>query len=106
MIKPKHDKDGGSNKGNGKDNSSGGKDKPGAKTLIVGRDGDTVKMENGQEFVYKNQFAGWFYDDPKDPFNNGAKAQSYTPGLNETWDYTKDLIRGCVASPPVPLCHP
>lgn len=33
-------------------------------------------------------------DDPRDPFNNGARAQSFTPALNESWDYSKDQIRG------------
>ena len=33
-------------------------------------------------------------DDPRDPFNNGARAQSFTPALNETWDYINDQIRG------------
>ena len=33
-------------------------------------------------------------DDPRDPFNNGARAQSFTPALNESWDYFNDQIRG------------
>ena len=33
-------------------------------------------------------------DDPRDPFNNGARAQSFTPALNESWNYSNDQIRG------------
>ena len=33
-------------------------------------------------------------DDPRDPYNSGARAQSFVPALNETWDYTRDQIRG------------
>ena len=33
-------------------------------------------------------------DDPRDPFNNSARAQSFTPALNEPWDYFNDQIRG------------
>lgn len=37
---------------------------------------------------------GYWYYDPKDPFNNGAKAQSYTPALNETWDWNNNRVYG------------
>ena len=33
-------------------------------------------------------------EDPTDPFNNGARSQSFTPALNETWDYSNTEIRG------------
>lgn len=33
-------------------------------------------------------------DDPTDPYNNSARAQSFTPALNEPWDYSTDQIRG------------
>ncbi len=37
-------------------------------------------------------FVGVF--NPKDPYNSGARAQSFTPALNETWDYVNNQIRG------------
>ena len=33
-------------------------------------------------------------DDPTNPYNNSAQAQSFTPPLSEPWDYGKDQIRG------------
>jgi glucan 1,3-beta-glucosidase len=32
--------------------------------------------------------------DPEDPFNDDAQANSWTPPLNASWDYSKDRIYG------------
>lgn len=65
-----------------------------SKTLITGGDGSKVTMDNGTTFTYTNKFGGSWYYDPQDPFNNGAKAQSWSPALNETFNYGVDPIRG------------
>ena len=62
----------------------------------TGGDGSTVTMEDGSTFVYRNSFGGFWIDDPNDPFNNGARPQSWSPALNETFRYGIDQIRGCV----------
>lgn len=59
-----------------------------------GGDGSEITAEDGSKFTYKNSFGGTWYFDASDPYNNGAKAQSYTPGLNETFDYSTDRIHG------------
>jgi len=51
-------------------------------------------MEDGTTFTYKNPFGGTWYWDPNDPFNNTAQAQSWTPALNEPFNYGIDHIRG------------
>ncbi|KAG8945354.1 hypothetical protein FRC04_000889 [Tulasnella sp. 424] len=61
---------------------------------VTGGDGTTIKTENGTTFTYVNKFGGTWYDDPNDPYNNNAQAQSWTPPLNTSWDYENDLIRG------------
>jgi glucan 1,3-beta-glucosidase len=86
-------------------------DQPNGKT--TGGDGSIVFTANGN-FTYKNPFGGFWVYDPKDPFNNGAKAQvrthggpapwhlltpalnrqSWTPALNETWKWGRDTIEG------------
>ncbi len=33
-------------------------------------------------------------DDPTNPYNNSARPNSWTPALNEPWDYSKDKIYG------------
>ena len=33
-------------------------------------------------------------DDPTNPFNNSARAQSFSKSLAEPWDYSTDQIRG------------
>lgn len=33
-------------------------------------------------------------DDPLNPYNNSAQAQSYTPPLNQPWDYSTDRVQG------------
>ena len=64
---------------------------------ITGGDGSTVTMDDGTTFVYHNPFGGYWYYDPNDPFNNGARAQSWSPALNETFNYGTDIIRGQVS---------
>lgn len=54
-------------------------------TGSIGRNGTIVTMENGQTFTYINNYGGYFVDTP---YDDSAKAQSYTPALNESWDYT------------------
>ncbi|KAK7685287.1 hypothetical protein QCA50_011650 [Cerrena zonata] len=61
---------------------------------ITGGDGSVIKTADGTTFTYKNPFGGFWIDDPRDPYNSGARAQSFVPSLNETWDYTRDQIRG------------
>jgi glucan 1,3-beta-glucosidase len=75
--------------------------KPSASAVAVtGGDGTLITMEDGTTFTYKNPFGGYWYWDENDPFNNGAKAQSWTPALNETFQYGVDKIRGYVSSHP------
>ncbi|KAH9050687.1 glycoside hydrolase [Lactarius hengduanensis] len=62
--------------------------------VVTGGDGSTVTMDDGTTFIYRNSFGGYWYYDPNDPFNNGARAQSWSPALNETFNYGSDLIRG------------
>jgi len=61
---------------------------------ITGGDRSTVTMEDGTTFVYRNSFGGFWVEDPNDPFNDGARPQSWSPALNETFRYGVDLIRG------------
>jgi glucan 1,3-beta-glucosidase len=65
-------------------------------SLITGGDGSTVTMDDGTTFTYSNSFGGTWYYDPNDPFNNAAQAQSWTPALNQTFNYGTDRIRGYV----------
>ncbi|KAF9513357.1 glycoside hydrolase family 5 protein [Hydnum rufescens UP504] len=51
-------------------------------------------MEDGTNFTYRNPFGGFWVDNPDDPFNNGAQAQSWVPALNETWDWNKNRAFG------------
>lgn len=66
------------------------------KAAITGGDGSTVTMDDGTTFTYRNAFGGYWYHDPSDPFNNGARPQSWSPALNETFNYGTDNIRGSV----------
>jgi glucan 1,3-beta-glucosidase len=87
---------------NGTTGPSGSKT-PLKSSLVTGGDGSTVMMEDGTTFTYLNSFGGYWYYDPDDPFNNGAQAQSWTPPLNQTFNYGSDRIRGCV--PLLWYCH-
>jgi hypothetical protein len=63
---------------------------------VTGGDGSKVKTEDGTTFTYSNPYGGYWYWDENDPLNNGAKAQSWTPALNETFKYGTDKIWGLV----------
>ncbi|CAL1705014.1 unnamed protein product [Somion occarium] len=67
---------------------------PGVRAAVTGGDGSKVTTEDGTTFTYQNSFGGYWYWDSEDPFNNGARAQSFTPALNETFRYGIDQIRG------------
>ena len=91
---------GGSSKG-GKPSGAGdaqpeASGKPTSAIVKTGGDGSTVTTEDGTTFTYSNPFGGYWYWDPEDPFNNGARAQSWSPALNETFQYGIDPIRGYV----------
>ena len=65
-----------------------------ASAVVYGGDGTQVTTDQGNTFTYSNKFGGYFVHDPSDPFNNGARAQSWSPALNETWKYGEDRILG------------
>lgn len=73
--------------------SSGTTSKPSVK-IVTGGDGSKVTTEDGSTFTYTNSFGGYWYWDDQDPFNNGARPQSWSPALNETFNYGVDRIRG------------
>jgi glucan 1,3-beta-glucosidase len=68
----------------GKTSNYQGPGSPGIATQF-GTNGSVITMENGQTFTYVNNFGGYYVDTP---FDDSARAQSYTPALNESWDYT------------------
>lgn len=67
---------------------------PAGNLVKSGGDGSEITMEGGKKFTYSNKFGGTWYFDPSDPYNNAARAQSWTPALNETFDYSVQKIRG------------
>ncbi|KAJ7197147.1 exo-beta-1,3-glucanase [Mycena pura] len=68
---------------------------PAAKIATVsGTDGSLVTTDDGSTLTYKNSFGGTWYWDISDPFNNAARAQSWTPALNESFRLGVDKIRG------------
>jgi glucan 1,3-beta-glucosidase len=62
--------------------------------ILYGGDGTIVTTEDGTTFVYNNSFGGYFAQDPDNPFNNDARAQSWSPPLNQSWQFGKDQILG------------
>ncbi|KAJ6528915.1 glycoside hydrolase superfamily [Mycena capillaripes] len=70
---------------------SGGKTVVGA---VTGGDGSTVIDANGESFTYKNPFGGYWLSDPENPFASGARANSWTPALNESWTWGVDRVNG------------
>lgn len=60
-------------------------------TPTWGGDGSSVTLANGTTFTYRNSFGGFWVSDP---FNNSARAQSWTKPLSQQWDYSNDPIYG------------
>ncbi|KAK7017753.1 glycoside hydrolase family 5 protein [Favolaschia claudopus] len=79
------------NGGDGDSNSSNPKS-----NIVVGGDGSTVTTDSGETFVYKNQFGGYWVSSDTDPFHPSVAAQpnSWTPPLNQTWQWGKDRVYG------------
>jgi hypothetical protein len=108
VIKKHHDDSAAASGGGG--NASGGKGGNNVVGAVTGGDGSTVVTSTGQSFVYKNSFGGYCafsslsilftylflpgMSDPANPFLNGAKPNSWTPALNESWNWGTDKIYG------------
>ncbi|CED85254.1 E [Phaffia rhodozyma] len=64
---------------------------------VFGTNGSTVILADGSNgFTYKNPFGGHWGYNASDPFNvnYAGRSQSWSPGLNETFQYGTDKIRG------------
>ncbi|KAF8339924.1 glycoside hydrolase superfamily [Cantharellus anzutake] len=77
--------------GGGKGGGGGG---GGGSGGITGGNGSVITTEDGTKFTYINEFGGFWVDDPNNPFNNNAQAQSWVPPLNQSWDYVNNRIFG------------
>lgn len=86
----------------------------------TGGDGSEVTDEDGNKFTYRNSFGGYCELTPpwtpstvllrcvanyfrtsgvydiKDPYNNGARPNAWTPPLNQSWNWGTDRIFGRV----------
>jgi glucan 1,3-beta-glucosidase len=74
--------------------STGGSGSPTSNVIITGGDGSTLLLDGGGTMTYTNKLGGYWYYDQNDPFNGAARAQSYTPPLNQSWQYGVDRIFG------------
>lgn len=71
---------GGGGGGDGGGDNGGGNNGGGGQPTIApttGGDGSTVTTDKNTTFTYKNSFGGIWVEDPDDPFNMNAQAQSY-----------------------------
>ena len=84
-----------SNSDDGSTNTTTNNDHDKNNNLITwGNDGTLVEMEDGSNFTYSNKFGGYWVFDPANPANNSARAQSFSPALDEEFKYGVDRIRG------------
>jgi glucan 1,3-beta-glucosidase len=85
---------------NGTRGSSGSHNSTGnnSRQQTWGGDGSTVTKEDGTTFIYNNTFNGYWVYDSENPLNNSARAQDYSPPLNEAWKWGEDVIYGYVCS--------
>lgn len=78
----------------------------GSVAVVTGGNGSTITTENGTTFTYINTFGGMWYWDPNDPFNNNAQPNSWTPPLNQTFNFGTDKIFGFVIFDVLPFSPP
>lgn len=93
VIKPKSSNNSAANPSNPTSTSTSN-GKPASAAVVTGGDGSTITTEDGTTFTYSNAFGGTWYWDPENPFNNNAQAQTWTPPLNQTFNYGTDKIFG------------
>ncbi|KAJ7066845.1 glycoside hydrolase family 5 protein [Mycena belliarum] len=74
--------------------SGGGSTSGGVVAAITGADGSVVTAADGSTFVYNNSFGGYWLADPTNPFALGARANSWTPPLNQSWTWGTDRVYG------------
>ncbi|KAI0644611.1 glycoside hydrolase, partial [Trametes meyenii] len=99
VIKPKHhtttSSASGSTSSGGTSGGSGGSTTGDASSAIkIGGDGSTVTKDDGSTFIYNNTFGGYWVSDPLNPFDNSARPNSWTPPLNQSWNWNTDRING------------
>ncbi|KAI0922151.1 hypothetical protein AcW2_006923 [Taiwanofungus camphoratus] len=59
-----------------------------------GGNGSIISTADNVTFTYINSFGGYWVYDPANPYNNSARAQSWSPALDEEWDYSTNRIQG------------
>ncbi|KAI0959157.1 hypothetical protein AcW1_004072 [Taiwanofungus camphoratus] len=59
-----------------------------------GGNGSITSTADNVTFTYINSFGGYWVYDPANPYNNSARAQSWSPALDEEWDYSTNRIQG------------
>jgi aryl-phospho-beta-D-glucosidase BglC (GH1 family) len=94
VIKPKSSSSSDSNSASPSNPTSTSSGSPSSNVVVTGGDGSTITTEDGTTFTYSNPFGGTWYWDPENPFNNNAQAQSWTPPLNQTFNFGTDRIFG------------
>ena len=99
VIKPNNNSaessnSGGSSGGDPTGTSPTGGNNPSSGAVTSGGDGSIITKEDGTTFTYTNKFGGFWVSDPTNPFNNSARAQSWSPPLSEPWKYGTDHMRG------------
>lgn len=67
---------------------------PTSTSVVFGGDGTVVTTDQGTTFTYVNKFGGYFAQDSENPFNNAARAQSWVPPLNQSWEWGTDQVLG------------
>ena len=68
---------------------------PSSSSSTSGKSGSVLTFEDGTKYTYHNDFGGDWAMDPKNPFGNGGKAQSWSPRVgSEEWQWGKDIVRG------------
>lgn len=61
---------------------------------VTGGQGSLLTFADGTTMTYENQWGGYWYYDEADPFRNDARPNSWTPPLNQSWNWEKDIIKG------------
>ncbi|KAJ7035081.1 glycoside hydrolase family 5 protein [Mycena alexandri] len=96
LVIKKHHSSAAASGASGGASGAGGAANTGGKSgaVVTGGGGSTVLTADGTSFVYNNSFGGYWLADSSNPFLDGAKPNSWTPALNESWNWGTDKIYG------------
>ncbi|WRT66567.1 uncharacterized protein IL334_003526 [Kwoniella shivajii] len=63
-------------------------------TATSGTTGTLITLDDGSTMTYTNPYGGEWHWDEANPFNSSSRPNSWSPRLNEAWDWASNRVYG------------